>query len=241
MSMNLTKGAQNYVKDNGISIDWDELEKFISDLLSKPGDAAFWDDELFVTHGLVFHTPDWELTDDYVLDQANYRAALEILKPYGAEAATVGHWTYSAYQCIKVPILSKSGGVTRAALELWELIQGMDDYPVIDEGIWSELELEVWERQYTDERDYILRDVDFEPTDAQLGEIDELYRESDWNQNYGPGEGVDSDELREIIVSVQNGTVNDDRQIHQRDELPIFGSDPNGTSECNCSNPYCQV
>ena len=178
--------ALNYIENNWIEVDDSELEEFVRESLERPSDAGFWDEELYVTHTLAMHTPAWHLTDEYIIDQANYRAALEILEPYGAEAATVGHWTYSQFECIKVPILTEDDEITAAAVALWDLVTRLQDDPVLDEQLWSELEWEVNESAMTDAIEWEERQRDIEISDEQKSKIAELY----WEQRGVHGQGM---------------------------------------------------
>ena len=205
--------ALNYIENNWIEVDDSELEEFVRESLERPSDAGFWDEELYVTHTLAMHTPAWHLTDEYIVDQANYRTALELLEPYGAEAATVGHWTYSTFECIKVPMLTEDGEITAGAVALWDLVQGLQDYPVLDEQLWSELEWEVNERAMTDALEWEERQREIEISDDQKAKISELY----WKQWSGYHEAgyIGDDEFQPIVDAVLSG----DYQRHQETKL----------------------
>lgn len=213
-TMKLSKKAIEHAECEWIDVDLAELKEFVKDSLERPGEAAFWDEDLYVTHTLAFHTPDWDLTDDYIIEQANYRAALEILEPLGAEAATVGHWTYSRFECIKVPMLTKKGKITAAAVALWELVRRIEDYPVLDEELWSELEWEVNERAMTDALEWEERQRDIEISDDEKAKISELYWER-WNGYHEAGY-VDDDEFQPIVDAVLAG----EYQLHQ--EITLY-------------------
>lgn len=204
--LNFTVGARNFLAQAGHGLEMDDIQTFVRDALERPSDAAFWDKDLFTTHGLFFHTPDWSITEDDILGQANYRAALDLLARYGAQEATVGHWTYSRFQCIKVQILSVHGEVTRAALELLEILNGLEDYPVVDEEKWSELENNAQEKNFREEIDYQIKWLGVELSvgerEALVARVEELYHETDEYQNYGLYEGHDEDTLCSIIDSV---------------------------------------
>ena len=205
--------ALNYIENNWIEVDNFELEAFVREALERPSDAGFWDEELYVTHTLAMHTPAWHLTDDYIIDQANYRAALELLEPYGAEAATVGHWTYSTFECIKVPMLTEDGEITAGAVALWDLVQGLQDYPVLDEQLWSELEWEVNERAMTDALEWEERQRDIEISDDEKSKITELYWER-WSGYHETGY-IDESEFQPIVDAVLSG----EYQLHQETQL----------------------
>ena len=205
--------ALNYIENNWIEVDNYALEEFVRESLERPSDAGFWDEELYVTHTLAMHTPAWHLTDDYIVEQANYRAALELLEPYGAEAATVGHWTYSQFECIKVPMLTEDGAITAAAVALWDLVTGLQDYPVLDEQLWSELEWEVNDRAMTDALEWEERQRDIEISDDEKLKITELYWEQ-WSGYHEAGY-IGDDEFQPIVDAVLSG----DYQRHQETKL----------------------
>lgn len=205
--------ALNYIENNWIEVDDSELEAFVRESLERPSEAAFWDEELYVTHTLAMHTPAWHLTDDYIIDQANYRAALEELEELGAEAATVGHWTYSQFECIKVPMLTEDDEITAAAVALWNIHMRLQDYPVLDEQLWSELEWEVNERAMTDALEWEERQRDIEISDDEKSKITELYWER-WSGYHEAGY-IDESEFQPIVDAVLSG----EYQRHQETKL----------------------
>lgn len=211
--MKITAEALDYIEDNFIEVDDEDLEDFVRESLERPSEAAFWDDELYVTHTLAMHTPAWHLTDEYIIDQANYRAALEELEPLGAEAATVGHWTYSQFECIKVPILTEDGEITAAAVALWSIRARIQDYGVLDESLWSELEWEVNERAMTDALEWEERQRDIEISDDEKSKIAELYWER-WSGYHEAGY-IGDDEFQPIVDAVLSG----EYQLHQETKL----------------------
>ena len=210
--MKLSAKAREYAELNYIDVD-EDLGAFVQEALERPGEAAFWDEELYVTHTLAMHTPAWHLTDDYIVEQANYRAALEELEELGAEAATVGHWTYSQFECIKVPMLTEDGAITAAAVALWNIHMRLQDYPVLDEQLWSELEGEVNERAMTDALEWEERQRDIEISDDQKSKITELYWER-WSGYHEAGY-IEDEKFQPIVDAVLSG----EYQLHQETEL----------------------
>lgn len=149
--------------------------------LERPRDAAFWDDSLYVTHTLGFY---WAPDSDDTVAQSNYRTVLEDLSeaykrcPDAVETASVGHWTYSSFNCIRIRVLYANGEVHPAfadAVAIWEALEA---YPLYSDDDHSELESELWDEAITKEIDYALS----EDTDAlfeylALGSEDaELFR-----------------------------------------------------------------
>lgn len=150
------------------------VQQYAADALTRPSDASFWDEDLYVTHTLAFHTPDWSLTSDYIDGQANYRDALEDLTaryPRQAEAASVGHWTYSRFQCVKVQVLTKRGNLTPAFVYAVSLIERLRDYPLLSDETYWELEEEVWDAAIKDAVEWAERDREEPFTEGQRAEI----------------------------------------------------------------------
>ena len=116
------------------------------DALTRPGDSFWRDDELWVTHTLMFATPDRSQTDDYLYDYSNYRVALRELSeefPSHVEDAGFGHWTYSQFVCVKVRVLDENGQITPAFVKAYDLARQAEEYIMIDEFDYMELEGEV--------------------------------------------------------------------------------------------------
>lgn len=212
--MKLSKKAVAYAEENMIEVDLEELSAFVHDSLVRPRDAEFWDDALYVTHTLAFGTPAWHLTSDYIISQVNYRVALETLEPLGAEAATIGHWTYSQFECIKVPMLTKSGKITPAAVELWNLVEGLKDYPMLSDDLYGVLEMEVNDEAMTQAIEWEERQREIEFDDEQKGMIHQLY----WENWYGYDEAgyIEDEKFQEVVEQVLSG----EYQSHQ--EVGLF-------------------
>lgn len=211
--MKITTEALDYIEDNWIEVDDDILTSFVREALERPSEAGFWDDELYVTHTLAFHTPAWHLTDDYIIDQANYRDALDLLEPYGAEAATIGHWTYSTFECIKVPMLTEAGEITAAAVALWELVTRLQDYPLINDETYSELETEVNIEAMKQAIEWEERQREVEFSDYQKQKIEEIY----WEDFYGYYEAgyIEDEKFQGVVDDVLSGNI----QEHQETKL----------------------
>ena len=111
--------------------------------LEMPSDAYFSDDELYSTHTLMFHPPDPALTDEYAHVYSNYRSILRDYAGDNVEAASVGHWTYSRFLCLKVRVIDEQGQVTDTFRELYDIARGMEEYPLYDETDYCDLESEL--------------------------------------------------------------------------------------------------
>lgn len=139
-----------------------ELVETAQDALQQPGDSFWRDDELWVTHALMFATPDRALTDDYLIDYSNYRSILRDLTeefPEDVEDASFGHWTYSRFVCIKVRVLDEDGKITGGFAKAFAAGKALEDYFIYDEQDYMELEQEVQD-EYVREW---ARDNDVEP------------------------------------------------------------------------------
>ena len=161
-------------------MDSDALIAAATSALERPSDSGWWDDDLFSTHTLMFATPDWSLTDEYIVGQANYRAILEDMSsayarhPGAVESATFGHWTYSRYQCIKVRVCYADGTIHPAFVDAYAIAQGLErDYPLYSDETHSELELEVWDRT-----------VDMAIADARSDSDDDSRESETWEETF---------------------------------------------------------
>ena len=115
-------------------------------------------DSLDRAEWLVF--PASQTRDSGVLDRSNFRSALKAL---GGESDTVevhrfGHWGPGWFEIVLVAPDSD------AATTAQELADALEDYPVVDESDYSELEwteaYEYWERCSLRERVDYCRDAD---------------------------------------------------------------------------------
>lgn len=144
----LSLAAQNVADSE--RLDESTLVDAARDALQAPGDSFWSDDEMWVTHTLMFATPDIELTDDYLYEYSNYRvvlAELEAAYPNDVEAATFGHWTYSRFVCIKIRVLDDAGQITGAFAKAFAITEQVADYPIYDEQDYMELEMECQEAE----------------------------------------------------------------------------------------------
>lgn len=150
---NLYFGARSAATRLSSDWEWPEVEDIVSaarDALTRPGDSAWWDDELFVTHTMMFSTPDPNLTDDYTIGTSNYRSILRDMAPAYARFpgaisdASFGHWTYSRFVCVKVRVCYSDGQIHPAFVDAFTIATQLEcDYPIHDESDHSELEFEI--------------------------------------------------------------------------------------------------
>ena len=151
--MELSIGARTYAtKLDPYAAETGGLLEAAEEALSRPSDASFWDEELYASHTLMFATPDWSLTTEYTVGQANYRAILEDMtaayrrSPGAVSDASVGHWTYSRFQCIKIRVAYADGTIHPAFADAYAIATALErDYPLYSDDTHSELEWELWE------------------------------------------------------------------------------------------------
>ena len=138
----------------------EDLIQFAAEALKRPSESGWHDEDLWHTHTLMFSTPAWWLTEDYVLGQANYRAVLKDLTeefPDDVTEATFGHWTYSTYQTIKVRVVDENGAITKAFAKAESIERSLaEQYPVYDEELLSQMESELLD-EYLDD---VIQDVE---------------------------------------------------------------------------------
>lgn len=184
--------------------DWAKLIETATDALQEPGDSYWFDEDVWKTHTLVFSTPDFSLTDDYLGDWSNYRCILRDLTeefPDDVEDAEFGHWTFSRFKAIKVRVIDDEGQITEAFTRVFDIAEDLKQTALYDEDDYYELEEEVRTRDLID----IANDNQCS-FDGLVQAMDEL------NAYYQPGYGFDlykvtEDELlnkaRQLSVTFQ--------------------------------------
>ena len=152
------------------------------------------------------------------LDDANAEAA----KEWAEDREYI--YSYSTWfgGCEMVSLyfdLSAATADLGAAEESVELAEGFAEYPCLDEDLWGEKSMKVWDDMIDEMIDQAKIDCEME-WDHELTEDEcDLIRaeagefSGHWDEGYFP-----EDEWNKIILSVVNGEV----QLKQRDVLPIF-------------------
>jgi hypothetical protein len=144
--MNTVNAAQITANVVELTDDIDYLLTKANEALTRPAESGWNDEDLWQTHTLMFSTPAWHLTDDYVVSEANYRALLRDFSekyPEDVSDASFGHWTYASYNCLKVRVIDEKGFVTKAFAELVKIGREIEEeYPLYDEMMHSEVETE---------------------------------------------------------------------------------------------------
>jgi hypothetical protein len=124
-------------------VDDETLLDYARDVLEMPSDSMWWNSDMFSTHSYVFATPDPDLTDEYLMDYSNYCVAYDLLSaefPDDVEEGSFGHWTYSRFVCIKIRVIDDEGVITPAFIRAVELVEGLRDYPLLDDSDYLERE-----------------------------------------------------------------------------------------------------
>jgi hypothetical protein len=148
------------------------LLRMAEEALQRPSDSGWRDSDLWETHSLMFYSaPD---ADDNV-SKSNHRCILKDLgtayrrSPGAIESASVGHWTYSSFDCIKVRVTYSNGEIHPAFTDAVQIALALEGYPLYSEDDHSELETEDWERA-------ILEAVAYGTEDPEtFGDIPPLY------------------------------------------------------------------
>ena len=117
MGYKLSKAARERLEGEGDHYGPDPynyVPEMAAEALERPANSAWWDDEVYNTHTLMFaYSP---LADD-LLGESNHHSILDKLTGEfpGDERVSVagfGHWTYAHYDAIKVRVLDKRGRIT---------------------------------------------------------------------------------------------------------------------------------
>ena len=194
-----------------LSVDYDTILERAESALEHPEDSAWRDEELWVTHTMLFATPDIKLTDDYLEGWSNYRTILKALSeayPDDVEDASFASWTYSTFYAVKIRVIDADGYVTPAFAEALEIEYDLENNNhLYDEQDYIELEDEIKIEQVKDyahdaglQLDRLLEamsdlDVYYDVHDGWYGvdleELNALAREkaSTWEAHYYGGEG----------------------------------------------------
>lgn len=143
------------------------IEELAKMAIQKPDDFGYWgDEEMFVTWGFSGHN---QTAISPILDQANFRAACDQLMtkyPDDFRIESFRHWACSWVEQLVCRILAhKERGfvkdnITEAFIEAIELHKSKDDYPILDEQIFSEMEAEAIINCISDLPRYMLDMID---------------------------------------------------------------------------------
>lgn len=148
------------------------LIEVAQDSLTQPPDSAWWDDELFVTHGLAFA---YAVNSGDTLEESNFQViSADLLERFPDDIEVIGsnHWAVGPLDQIKVRVLKQCNAtdkqlilnsrtdinednITDAFLAVYDWLVKLDDYPVADEMHWSQLEAEQNSAWLESELEYI--------------------------------------------------------------------------------------
>ena len=145
--------------------DTDVLERTAVEALTRPSDAAFWDDRLYTSHGA---TLSWAERGDDILEESNYLMALEAIQGAAGDDAdehvidaSVSHWLVGSLRQIFVQVRDDAGDFTPAWIEAVTIgLYLKEDYPVLDESDFSEREWEAYASNLDDAVNSIENDFD---------------------------------------------------------------------------------
>jgi hypothetical protein len=216
--MKLSKGAKVYLGNAFVNVSQDDIIEMAELALTRPSDAAFWDSDLYSTHTLGMY---WAPDSDDLIAESNYNVALnELQSAFPGESriapASVGHWTYSSFNCIKVRVIDKRNRITPEFVAFALMAISLRDYPLLNDEDYSNREYELWQNSVTEAiSDYehnIANEFDNarEFTDSEREYVIEFLSE-----NYGPGYSesawIDPEWITEAMNS--NGIVLTDSEI----------------------------
>ena len=150
--------------------------------------------------------------DSDVLERANtevFRRELEQFT-HGDDPdvvfTTVGCWAYGWRTQIRVRMFTRNtdgerGDITAAAQVVSDLHNSLEDYPVLDEELFSRLEYEEWERYVSTEISYqFRRGFTSELTEDEVLERAFEHLRENWSRS--DSEFPDSEEIREALRAV---------------------------------------
>lgn len=164
--MDTTVFVSNEVVEDLDNLTVDELKDAANQALSRPSNFMSGDSDLWVTHTLMFATVSWNLSDEDIVGESNYRAILRDYSekyPEDVEDFSFSHWTYSRYNAIKVRVIDENGSVTKVFAELFSLNKQLsEEYPLYDENLHSELGYARFDEYLDQLIDTIERDREYE-------------------------------------------------------------------------------
>lgn len=130
--------------------DDDTLLKYAEQALDRPANAYFHDGDLYATHTLMSYSAP---QSDDLIAQSNHATILRDLSdayPHAVEAASIGHWTYSHFDCVKVRVLDRHGRIHPAFADAVAITLALRDYPLWDEDDYYQRESAEWDRAIDD-------------------------------------------------------------------------------------------
>ena len=136
------------------------LLKYATEALEHPLNAYFHDGDLYATHTLMFYSAP---QSDDLIAQSNHATILRDLSdayPHAVEAASIRHWTYSHFDCVKVRVLDKKGRIHPAFADAVAITLTLQYYPLWDEDDYLQRESAEWDRAIAQAVDYALSDED---------------------------------------------------------------------------------
>ncbi|WJN63091.1 hypothetical protein [Streptomyces phage phiScoe3] len=186
-------------------IDIDTLTEWAEKALERPGDAAFWDDRLYTTHG---STLTWAERGDDILEESNYLSALDIVKGAAEDEddvidATCGHWLVGSLRQLFVRVYDDEGNFTAAWKAIVEIGEGLEGYPIVDESDYSEREWKLYEENLSEALDDAQRAYDLD-TDEESQAIRDAFYDVQGDRLPWDGADVSWDAVAELYREVRD-------------------------------------
>jgi hypothetical protein len=101
--------------------------------------GAFGFDNMYGTTHILDFGWAWKVGGQ-LLNEANYKAALKLLPKRFISEATIGHWA-TPYHAISIHIWNDKQKKPTKAWDVYEELQeSLEQYPVLDEELWSQIE-----------------------------------------------------------------------------------------------------
>jgi len=158
--------------------------------------------------------------DSDILDKANAKVIADELAPYIKRGSVIpqrhSHWACGHVDGYAIKVFDKRGRITKAFKVWCDIAARLDDYPILDEGLYSELELEaqnesweLWAR--ADFVRELERQLDVELSGSDSVILDLFLSLSDRSNTYWEGDSIDVervasaatlDDVRKLIVPV---------------------------------------
>jgi hypothetical protein len=191
MEMKLSKGAKAYLGENAFAnVSQDDIIELAELALTRPSDAMFWDSDLYSTHTLGMY---WAPDSDDLIAESNYNVAYEELHnafpgESRIDSASVGHWTYSSFNCIKVRVINKRNRITPEFVAFALMVISLRDYPLLDDEDYSNREYELWQNSVTEAISDYENDIANEFDNArEFSDSEREYVIEYLSEHYGPG------------------------------------------------------
>ncbi len=185
-----------------------ELQDLKKAMLTRPKDFGYFGDLDLSVWGF---SPIAQNRDSDLLEQSNFAKAVEVMRnkhPHSVQVERFGHWACGWIEQLMVKTSNK-----RAMQTLLELLESLEDYPVLDEEDLGNREAEQAYEAYDSWAFYEVRKLvqqekivalldeygDYAPSEEQEEKIRVIVRDA--ILDYNPDEGTyDEESLRERLI-----------------------------------------